>query len=174
MINPKSKELAIQRTKAIMALTMVQACFDMYKPSDEKLKKYCDEIYDSIRECSKNIKGKRVSAGAKHALDNCFQALEPYMEIDVTKEDAIYKWGALIWCAKTFMEEVIFTCKEYLDGENLDGWKTFYGLIEDFAESLCEIAPGMDEYGTMIYERGAWALEGKDYTPEEANHYELA
>lgn len=174
MKNPISwyPNTGIQHTRAVVALTVLTACLEKFKPDPEsEIAKHMQIIAKRVDKCAAKTKKKKLSAGAKHDLGNCFDVLAKYAETAQVPNDGIRfrRWAGLFWCALTFVEDVLNTCPAYRDGEEGKKWKELHKAVEAVADALCQLEPGIDEYGTMVYERAAWALDGVEFEADDRN-----
>lgn len=149
----------IQHTRCVVALTMATLCMELYKGKPVEA---FNVIKMSIQHCAKDTKKKKLSSGAKRDMDNCSIIISEYIESMQGKsgEELFRLWAALVWCALTFIEDAVYTCPYYTDGINSKRWGKLLRLMNDLAESLRKDMPGMDEAGTYLYEKAAWAMEG--------------
>lgn len=156
----------IQHTRAVVALTTAQICLELYKvKSDSEFAKYLSDIQKAIKSCSTETKKKKLSAGAERSLNNCSLTLAPYIEDqNIPSDKLIWHWGSIVWCALTFIEDVLATCPQYVDGHKRK-WQNLHKLMDDLAGVLMEMEKdkheaSLDEAGTLIYEKAAWAMDG--------------
>lgn len=150
---------AIQHTRAVIALTLITICLETYVGSNLGL---ADELRKRINSCATLVKKKKLSAGAKKDMDNCQIVVSEHIEaMQPSRNEAyLYKWSVLLWTALTFVEDVLATCPQYTVGLEKGKWKKLCTTISTLATSLQIQYPGIDEEGTYLYERAAWALEG--------------
>lgn len=159
----------IQHTRAVFALSMVTMFHGMYQPKPETdIESHMKKIRLKVNECAELTQKKKLSQGAKRALDAATEALSPYLEVGhLAKAKAYERWCAFVWCALTFIEDVLNTCPQYMIGSYAKKWKELHCLVETLTNSLYDIAPKHDEEGTMFYEMAAWAMEGVDFPVDD-------
>lgn len=159
----------IQHTRAVFALSMVTMFHGMYQPKEgTEIERHMKKIMSAVQACAELTKKKKLSQGAIRALNAATEALSPYLEVSQLSKDKAYeRWCAFVWCALTFIEDVINTCPQYIAGLYVKKWKTLHNLVNELANSLYEIAPKFDDEGTMFYEMAAWALEGVDFPVDD-------
>lgn len=160
----------IQHTRAVVALTALTACIERFRPDPESdIAKHMRIITRCVDKCAAKTKKKKLSAGAKRDLGNCFDVLAQYADTSQAPNDGtrFKQWAGLFWCALTFIEDVLASCPAYRDGAEGRKWQELHEATEAVTDALCQLEPGIDEYGTMIYECAAWALEGVDFEPDD-------
>lgn len=153
---------AIQHTCAYTALTITGMCVELYKaggPCQDD--KWAAKIKRRISSCTGLIRKKTLSAGAKRSMSNCALILGEYIDpmTNMKSERRLFQWAALVWCALTFIEDVCCTCPQYVTGAEEQKWDKLRAALDEYAEELKSAMPTIDELGTYIYERAAWALE---------------
>lgn len=149
----------IQHTRCVVALTMATLCMELY--SGKPIKEF-KGIKTSIQYCARDTKKKKLSGGAKRDMDNCSIIISEHIEaLKIQKGEALFRlWATLVWCALTFIEDAVYTCPYYTGGISRERWHKLLSRMEELAESLRSDCPGIDEDGTYLYEKAAWALEG--------------
>lgn len=159
----------IQHTRAVIALTAIQACLEMFKPQDKSsLGTHLKSVQANIDKCREQTIKRRLSQGAKRDLSRAFDVLGEYVTNEnMDKNESFTRWSALVWTALTFIEDVNNTCPIYASGANARAWRDLQKEVDALADRLCDLEHGIDEQGTYIYERAAWALDGVDYTPPQ-------
>lgn len=160
----------IQHTRAVVALTVCQAFMDIYHaPPKTPIATHMRKIATSIESCSIKTKKRKLSAGARRAMDWGCESLAPYIEDSplLTDGERFRRWAALVWCGLTFIDDVLATCPDYRTKEELPRWRTLRKKVETLCDALALLEPGFDEAGTMLYEIVAWALEGVDFPADD-------
>lgn len=161
----------IQHTRTIAALTVAQMCLEIYKPNEgTKIYTQMQKIKTAIIKCSTLTGKKKLSAGSKKALDNCCYSIAPFFDeiSECQNQDNIYKrWGALMYCALTFVEDVIYTCPAYTTGIEHKKWDVLRSVMSEFCDYICQIDERIYAEGTMIYECAGWALDGVVFKPDD-------
>ena len=160
----------VQHTRTVTALTIAQICLELFCPEPgTEIEKHMLAIQSSIKKCSSLTKKKRLSAGAMRDMDNCQITLAPYVE-KLQCSNGVEKflcWASLVWCALTFVEDAINTCPQYTGAAETPKWDKLKNLMEELTDSLRRVSSkSIDERGTYIYERCAWALEGVNFKDE--------
>lgn len=144
---------AVQHTRCILALTVTRTVVDLFKPGPEcgkKLLTQMDKIDRWIKECSAQIQGRKLSAGAKRDLDRSFTALGPHFEFHALDDEALFRrWSALVWTALFLVWDVRHTCPEY---RKPACWRFLDQTMTTLAEHLNHETPDSDAEGSTIYE----------------------
>lgn len=159
----------IQHTRAVFALSMVTMFHGMYQAKENTdIEEHMKKINAAVASCAELTKKKKLSQGAIRALDSATEALSPYLSVaDLSKKKSYARWSAFVWCALTFIEDVLNTCPQYIIGGYKKRWQELRGLVDELANSLYKLAPKLDEEGTMFYEMAAWAMEGVDFPVDD-------
>lgn len=144
---------AVQRTKAIWALTLLRVVLDVYRdckgtsPFGAQLQR----VERWHRECELAVKqgGGNLSAGARRDLDARFAVVGPYIETEqMAPEPRAERWAALWWTALTELIGARVMCPLYCTGR-------CWNYLERTVVTLCErhilpMWPGSDVEGTRI------------------------
>lgn len=164
---PEYPSPGLQHTSAVVALTVTTMCLDLFHPAPRSaMEKHMAKIRRWADACAEKTKTKRLSAGAKRALERCCAKLTPHVPTAATPDNARFRmWAALVWTAWTFVLDVRNTCPLYSGGRDGQCWRYLLRVLETLAEGVRQIEPDVDVDGTDIYEPAAWALVGVDKVP---------
>lgn len=147
---------AIQHTRCILALTVTRSVIDLFRPGPEcgkKLLAQMEKIDRWIKECSRQVQGRKLSAGAKRDLDRSFEALGPHFELKTLDDGALFeRWAALVWTSVFMVWDVRYTCPEF---RKPACWRFLDQTLTTLAEHLWKEAPDSDAVGSQIYEEAA-------------------
>lgn len=156
----------VQHIRAVTALTISRICLEIYSGKEDF---NLNKINRCISSCSSLTRKKKLSEKAKRDMNNCSIVISEYIEAARNKTGKMFMraWAELIWAALTYIEDVIATCPQYTVGNEKKKWQKLCNIMEDLAEKLRIQIPKIDENGTYIYERSAWALEGVNYMPPD-------
>lgn len=159
----------IQHTRAVIALAVVTVFLERFVTDDgTELAEHMKIIGKYADDCAVKTRKKALSGGAKRDISNAAEVLAPYFSTKITDpQDRFRQWCAIVWCAMTFIEDVIATCPVYCSGAEGGKWQRLHAAVEALGDALVQLEPGIDEYGTMIYERGAWELEGVEFAADD-------
>lgn len=169
----KIPEEALQHTQAVTALSILMLSLDLYKGIGGDDEKWLAEIRRNAKACSTLTKKKRLSAGAKRAITNCQIILDEHINAmqGMRGKQLMKYWAALIWASYVFVEGVFAACPIYTQGIEEKKWRKLRDSIEELAYGFRANMPEVDDFGTYIYEKCAWALEDvpfKDDAMEKA------
>lgn len=160
----------VQHARAVVALMSVQAFMNIYAaPPRTPIAAHMEKIGVSLESCSIKTKKRKLSQGAKRALDSACEKLAPYIEDKpgLTDGQRFRRWTSLIWCALTFVEDVLASCPEYRTKEERPRWRALHKKVNALCDALLLLESGFDESGTALYELMAWAMEGVDFPVDE-------
>ena len=146
-------EPAIQHTRAVLALTVMQIVVDEFLPDadgrDDAYAKQLRKVDRWLRASTELTKTKALSAGAKHDLDAICDRLVPWLEMNnLEGSDLAERWAALWWVGCSFTTAVRATCHIYGKHQH---WLWLDTTAWTFGEMLMKRFPGCDEAGTTIY-----------------------
>lgn len=156
----------VQHSLAVAALTVLTICLEQYADtSQSQLAKHIELIKREVDACGMTTKKKKLSAGSRRALDACSLKLAPYIALspDINKNELFTRWAALVWCAMTFIDDVNVICPQFTYGTFRRKWRKLQEYVAALAFALLMLEPGVDEKGTQIYLKAAYALDGIDF-----------
>ena len=146
---------AVQRTKAIWALTIIGAILEVYEDCATGTDAFARQLRKVRRwhgECAETVKqgaDGNLSAGARRDLDGRFAVVGPYMETgDMTPSARAERYAALWWTALTELLSARTVCPLYCASR---AWLRLEQTVTTVCVRLLLPAwPGCDEAGTKI------------------------
>lgn len=153
---------AIQHTRCVLALSGVGVFLELFTgEAGAPITRQLAKIARWQREAGNSTRKRRISAGARRDLDRAFDILAAASPGKGMAPDELFrKWAALVHAALTFVEDARNTCPDFTTGEHGRAWRYLQTTINTLVLRLVELEAGIDEQGTALYEKAAWALEG--------------
>lgn len=143
---------AFQHTRAIVALTMLDALLYQFRPLVEdqpKVLRHLDEMREIIEACGNPIRKRRTSAGAQRDLHAACDAMYESYRFPSDPSEKVDRWAALFCAADLMICGAAGMCPNYTSTP--DWWK-LRRLSDKWVTGLMEMCPGCDEEGDKIYE----------------------
>ena len=146
---------AIQHSRCLLALTVIRACINGIDREvvSHELREHLNSIDTLLDACSKDIRNRKISAGARRDLDHAFVILAEKSDFfKKTGDDLFYAWGCAMWCAMSLHDDCMATCPAYYRGKP---WMRLNQALEELCLALEVINPKIGEDGFKIYEKVA-------------------
>lgn len=145
---------AVQRTKALWALTLLGALLEVYAEvaaTTGSVGRHLQKVARWHKACQASVQepGSAFSAGAKRDLDRRFAIAGPYMETEhMPPEQRAERYAALWWAALTEIVSARVMCPEFCRAR---AWAWLEQTTATVAEKIfLPMFPGCDEAGTKI------------------------
>lgn len=143
---------AFQHTRAIVALTMLDALLYQFRPLVEDQPKvlcHLDEMREIIEACGNPIRKRRTSAGAQRDLHAACEAMYQSYRFPADPSEKVDRWAALFCAADLMICGAVGLCPNYTSTPD---WRKLRRLSDKWVSGMMEMCPGCDEEGDKIYE----------------------
>lgn len=143
---------AFQHTRAIVALTMLDALLYQFRPLVEdqpKVLRHLDEMREIIEACGNPIRKRRTSAGAQRDLHAACDAMYESYRFPSDPSEKVDRWAALFCAADLMICGAAGMCPNYTSTP--DWWK-LRRLSDKWVTGMMGMCPGCDEEGDKIYQ----------------------
>lgn len=143
---------AFQHTRAIVALTMLDALLHQFRPlvqDQPKVLRHLDEMREIIEACGNPIRKRRTSAGAQRDLHAACDAMYESYRFPSDPSEKVDRWAALFCAADLMICGAAGLCPNYT---NTPDWWKLRRLSDKWVTGMMGMCPGCDEEGDKIYE----------------------
>lgn len=143
---------AFQHTRAIVALTMLDALLYQFRPLVEdqpKVLRHLDEMREIIEACGEPIRKRRTSAGAQRDLHAACDAMYESYRFPSDPSEKVDRWAALFCAADLMICGAAGLCPNYTSTPD---WRKLRRLSDKWVTGMMGMCPGCDEEGDRIYQ----------------------
>lgn len=143
---------AIQHSRCLLALTAIRVCIDEIDRDavSDPFREQLARIETLLDRCSKDIRDRELSAGARRDLNRAFTTFAAKSGIfGKSGDDLFYAWGCSMWCAMSLHDDCMATCPAYYRGSH---WHKLNLAMEELCISMDRQDARIGTDGFKLYE----------------------
>lgn len=143
---------AIQHSRCLLALTTIRVCINEIDSEavSVSFREQLARIETLLDRCSKDIRDRKLSAGARRDLDRAFTILAKKGALSgKADDDLFFAWASSIWCGATLLLDCKATCPAYYHGSH---WEKLYDVMDNFCIQMDKLDERIGEHGFKLYE----------------------